>query len=449
MSCEKTLPDVSQWLVYDPKFMNPSKPTGLWFCEDAEAVRAVGVNAVCMAAGAKWNDLYQCADFIRQFVYVLVVAADRGRREQITAELRPRLSYITLLVAQDKSFRGCASVPELLDTCGFKAVEEILLHNTELPAYGLLEVKDIVAPEIFRMPKALSGIPELDRATGGFLMGELSVWTGKRGEGKSTLLNQLLLRAIDQGHKVCAYSGELPDWRFRNWALIQAAGPNYLEEKKDRESGKVLYTVPKPVQDRIDEWWDKHFFLYDLGIATAHDEDSILDIFTQARRRFGCDVFLVDNIMTANLKSARNADYYRAQSNFTGRLVAFAKRHGVHVHLVAHPRKAENGGKGIVDADDVSGAGDITNRADNVFSLKRMPEDSGKGYDCVLEILKNRAFGSRVKIGLDYDPCSRRYYKSGGGSPDWKLGWEYSRQIGFEELPDEPTPFDEGGSNDH
>lgn len=445
MSCETQLPDVSQWLVYESQFMDASLPTGLWFCENAEAVQAVGVNAVCLSSGAGWNDLYQCADFIRQFPYVLIVAADPTRRKRLTEELRPRLSYITLLEAQKESFRGCASVRELRETCGPKAVEEILLYNVELPAYGLVSMEAIKAPEVWRMPKALSGIPELDRATGGFLMGEVSVWTGKRGDGKSTLLNQLLLRAIDQGHRVCAYSGELPDWRFRSWAMLQAAGPRHLKMCTDPDTGKCLFHVPKPVQDRIDEWWQGQFFLYDLGIAAAHDEDSILNVFTQARRRFGCDVFLVDNIMTAGLKGGRNADYYRAQSSFVGRLVTFAKRNGVHVHLVAHPRKAGSGGNGVLDADDVSGAGDITNRADNVFTLKRVPEEAGKEYSCVLEILKNRAFGSRAKIGLGYEPNSRRYYKSGSGTPDWDFGWYGSEQVGFTELDGEATPFDGEG----
>lgn len=441
MSCEQ-LPDVSQWLVYEPRFMDPSLPTGLWFCDSPEDVRAVGVNAVCLSSGAGWNDLLRCGDFFRRFPYVLIVAADPARRRQMADELRPRLSYIALLTAQQEGFRGCASVEQLRSTCGLGAVEELLRFNEELPAYGLLDMAEIKAPEIWRMPKALSGIAELDRATGGFLMGELSVWTGKRGEGKSTLLNQLLLQAVEQGHRVCAYSGELPSWRFRSWAMLQAAGPRHLEKRTDPATGKELFQVPKGVQDSIDAWWQGRFFLYDIGIAAAHDEDSVLDIFTHARRRYGCDVFLVDNMMTADLKGSRSGDYYRAQSNFVGRLVTFAKRHDAHVHLVAHPRKTAGGDKGVADADDISGAGDIANRADNVFTLKRVPENSGKEYDCVLEILKNRAFGSRAKIGLCFDPSSRRYYKANSGTADWSFGWQGSEQAEFTVLDGVDTPFD-------
>lgn len=439
MCYENKIPDAHDYLVYEDRFLDPTLPTGLWFCEDAAAVQAVGVNAVSLCLTATWNDLYKCAEFINLFPYVLIVAASKERRQEMVGELRERLGYISLLVAQENSFKGCASVPELLGACGDKTVRELLIAAVELPAYGMVALQSVENPETWKLPRTLSGIPELDRSIGGFLMGELSIWTGKRGEGKSTLVNELLLRAVDQGHKVCAYSGELTAWRFKEWAMLQAAGPRYLTERTDKDSGRVFYSVPPHIQQRIDEWWKDRFFLYDLGISTAHDEDSIIDTFTLAHRRYGCDVFLVDNIMTARFKGTRDADFYRAQSNFTGRLVGFAKKYGVHVHLVAHPRKT---GNATLAADDVGGAGDITNRADNVFSIKRMPE--GKEYGTLLSVLKNRAFGNQVKIGLDFEPTSRRFYKAVTGDPGWRFGWEYDGgQLAMEDEPVEGDPFDE------
>lgn len=439
-SCRK-IPDVSQWLLYEERFINPDLPTGLWFCEDAEAVHTVGINAVCLPINGSWNDLFRCRAFIRRFPYVVVVAADPEKRRVMQEEVHNRLNYISVLVAPGAGFKGCASVAELCGTCGYKAVEELLCGAVELPAYGLLNLAEVEKPEVWRLPRVKSGIPELDKAIGGFLMGELTVWTGRRGEGKSTLIGQLLTTAIDQGRKVCAYSGELPAWRFKDWASLQAAGPQNITAHEDGETGKTFYSVAPHLQKRIDAWWDARFILYDLGISSAHDEDSILDAFTLAFRKYGCDVFLVDNIMTARLKGTKDADYYRAQSSFAGRLVSFAKRYNVHVHLVAHPRKTTNKS---LEADDVGGTGDITNRADNVLSLKRMPDNSGKEYGTLLSVLKNRAFGNTVKIGLNFEPASRRFYKAGTGSPDWRYGWEYDgEQIAMPEDGDAEDPFQE------
>ncbi|MEA4955027.1 MAG: AAA family ATPase [Pseudoflavonifractor sp.] len=440
---DRALPDVSDVLVYESRFLDPSLSTGLWFCEDAEAVQTVGVNAVSLALTAKWNDLCKCADFFKPFPYVLVVAADGGRRREMQEAIQTRLTYMPVLVAQPAAFKGCSSVAALRAECGPSAVEELLCGAVELPSYGLLNLAEVVEPDIWKLPRTFSGIRELDRSIGGFFPGELSVWTGNPGGGKSTLLGQILAQAIDQGHKVCAYSGELPAWKFKNWITLQAAGPDHIESRLDEETGKTIYSVGGMVRKQIDEWWDKRFFLYDLNIASAHDEDSILDTFTLAHRKYGCDIFLVDNIMTCSLKGAREADYYRAQSAFMGRLVNFAKRFGVHVHLVAHPRKTD--GKKLT-GDDIAGSKDLMNRSDNTFSVRRLDDDEAesKGYSTVLEVLKNRAFGTKPLLHLSFDAPSRRFFKAESGSPDWKFNWEsVGKQVEFEELGEIKTPFEE------
>ena len=270
----------------------------------------------------------------------------------------------------------------------------------------------------------MSGLKALDQSIGGFAPSELSVWTGKRGSGKSTLLSQLLLNAIDQGFPVCAYSGELSAWRFKQWAMLQAAGAGHIEPKRDPVSGKLYYYTPKEIADRIDGWWKGKFFLYDNRVAGAGDEDSIISVFEYAVRRFGCCVFLVDNLMTARFSDQSDKDFYRAQSRFTGRLVEFAKKNEVHVHLVAHPRKGDNDKKKLLTADDIGGSADITNRADNAFSLERMEEKdiAAYGYDAGLSILKNRSYGSTANIQLVYDARCRRYTKK--GESDGVYGWE-------------------------
>ena len=74
--------------------------------------------------------------------------------------------------------------------------------------------------------------------------------------------------------------------------------------------------------------------------------------------------------------------------------------------------------------------------------MPRMPE--GKEYGTLLSVLKNRAFGNQVKIGLDFESTSRRFYKAGTGSPEWRFGWEYDGgQIAIRDEPVEGDPFEE------
>lgn len=436
-------------LAVEPRFLDPTLPSGLWFCDGAEAVQAVEVNAVCLSSAATWEDLSRCQKFFEAFPYIVIVATDAEKRKTMTHELRRRIAGMVFYVATDKAFRGCSSVAELRASHGLSGIQQILLDCVELPIYGLLNVADITQPELISVHR--SGFPIIDKRIGAFYKGELSVWTGRRGEGKSTLLEEIMLDAIDQDCRVCAYSGELPDWKFKYWLSLQAAGPANIQMTTDKQSGKVIPTVPRNIQKQIDAWLDRRLYLYDIGTAAIHDADSIMRLFNFAHQTYGCNVFLADNLMTARVKTNRDNDYYRAQSNFVADLVSFARRAGVHVHLVAHPRKTQTGKH--LGNDDVGGIGDITNLADNVFSLERSQRreatgDAARETVTALAILKNRMWGATTRSGeaiqLDFDEKSKRFYRP-GRPVDKRYGWDSAQQTTFEELTgDDPEmPFEE------
>ena len=421
----ETMMTTGDELIYRPEMMDPTLPTGLWWCKDAEDVGAVNINAVCKSLLAPWSALRNSAEFAEQYPYILVAVPPGMEQDTVSAELLERFG-VPILVPKAHAFRGHRSMREFVDEEGLDALNGLLLGAEELPAPGLLNLADVPLKSQWDGKRTLSGIRELDRAIGGFTPGALSVWTGKRGEGKSTLLGQILLDAVNQGHKCCAYSGELPKEQFKSGLMQQAAGYLNVDRRDDPRSDKTVYEVKPEVIPAIDSWWDKCLFLTDIQRKDAHDEDNILRIFEYANRRYGCDTFLVDNIMTAELKQEASIGFWRAQSAFTGRLAAFSKRVGVHVHLVAHPRKTD--AKRHIEADDVGGSVDITNRADNVFLVERVPEEELQkaGYSARLTVLKNREFGSRAKVKLDYNEASRRLYPA-NGSPAKRYSWEMAR----------------------
>lgn len=422
-------------LLMDPNLLGPDEPTGLWFCDCPETVYTVQINAVCLQRDASWDDVPRCLDFIRCFKYVVIVSPSENERRRMVEELRPRLPALALYVVEARGFRGCRTMRQYADAYGPSAIRDVLIGAVELPAYGLVNLAQVQSRDMSKVPRALSGLDKLDRGIGGFFAGEVSVWTGKRGSGKSTMLSQLLLEAVDQGHRVCAYSGELNKEQFREWIDLQAAGPDRVSYQTDKRTGKRLAVVDELTHQRISQWLDGQFWLFDLDCGSVHDEDQILAQFEYAHLRYGTDVFLVDNIMTVQFRQGRDSDYYRAQSNFVGRLVAFAKQHGAHVHMVAHPRKSEPGRKDA-SADDVGGSGDITNRADNVFLMRTvtLEEDGRQTTHPCLEIFKNRDFGGKGHINLSFDARSRRFYEL-GGAPDKTFGWALAgEQVTFREL---------------
>lgn len=442
MEFEKAIKLAREYLAFcGENYISLEDPRGIWFCDSAVEVQYIANNAVCLPIGGEWDDVVKCRPFFELFPYVVIVTPNAIARERLVKELTPRLATSNVYVIEDAGFRGCKTIREYIDAYGEDHLLDIYNGAVELPAYGILDLSEVETRDLTKVPRTLSGFDRLDRSIGGFFAGELSVWTGKRGIGKSTILSQLLLEAIDQGHKVCAYSGELDRAQFREWAYLQAAGPEHIGYREDSLTGKRLPTVNPQVDKLISEWLHERFWLFDLERNTRHDPEAILGQFAYAKMRYGADVFLVDNIMSVDFDYKRDADFNRIQSQFTQTLATFAKRQHVHVHLVVHPRKSSSGNAGEVTADDVHGSGDITNRADNVFFLTtRAVEEQQKP---MLVTLKNRDFGSKINQWLDFDKKSRRFFPF-GGDPRKALGWEMAaRQVEIMELPcgDKDLPF--------
>ncbi|MGE5404086.1 MAG: DnaB-like helicase C-terminal domain-containing protein [Candidatus Saccharibacteria bacterium] len=272
-----------------------------------------------------------------------------------------------------------------------------------------------------------SGLEDLDQVLGGgFRPGELTIWSGVNSSGKSTLLGQMLLEAIDQGQGVCAYSGELPDRVFRYWLELQAAGPLNLEGEVNPAVTGMVYRPRPEVIPVIRDWYRDKLFLYDA--AEMDSRAGLLAAFASASREYGCRVFLLDNLtMTVSRLNAR--DQYRAQRELILEMVNFARETPAHVHVVVHPRKTA--GTARMTKNDIGGSGDITNLADNVLVLARptMKELRRQVFagDALLTVLKNR-FGGRqdVDIYLGFDQTSRRFHPVGGRPENKQYGWENS-----------------------
>ena len=135
-------------------------------------------------------------------------------------------------------------------------------------------------------------------------------------------------------------------------------------------------------------------------------------------------------------------------------LCNFAKEENIHLHIVAHPRKAT----GFLRKTDVSGTADLTNAVDNVFIIHRVNNDfrtnakdfftAGEaeryfGFGNVIEVCKNRDLGVQdFLVGVYYEAESRRFLNYQYENINY--GWiQNQASIGFEDFP-QGTEFDDG-----
>lgn len=268
-----------------------------------------------------------------------------------------------------------------------------------------------------------TGFGSIDHLIGGLGEGAMTVITGKRGEGKSTFLGQLALNAIDQGHKVGFYSGELSAGRFQSWLFGQAAGARNMESFQD-PFGATRWAVRPDVEARIRDWMGEKIVLYDNTKVRASERHTITKAFAQAKAYYGCDLFVIDNLMTAKQDADDDADALRAQANFAGEAMDFARQNNVHVVLVAHPRKGD--ARDINDS--VAGLSEITNLASNVLQVRKASEEEQRAMNCdsIITVAKNREHGDTGFSRFTFDKTSKRFVPV-NGSCIARYGWEDMR----------------------
>lgn len=208
-----------------------------------------------------------------------------------------------------------------------------------------------------------------------FRPGEFSVITGINGHGKSLLHGYLMLGLMRQGERVCIFSGEMKAEMLLKRFVKQATGT-------DRPTADYI--------DAVGSWLVDRMWIFNLlGTASI---DRLLEVFRYGAKRYGITQFVIDSLMMTDVPED-GPGAFSAQKEAVQKIAAFAKRHGVHVHLIAHPRKASDESRAPGKLD-VSGSSRITDAADNVFSVwsarkEDADEDDGKP-DALLELHKQR-----------------------------------------------------------
>lgn len=270
----------------------------------------------------------------------------------------------------------------------------------------LIEVVDIPEREL-DFSGYLTGLPFLNRALHGFLKSQLTVHTGDSKAGKSTALTQIAAVAIQQGARVCAWSGEDDeyDYKYRMYIHIGGVAGTTL---KTSQAGRQYAVLRPEWKDRIDAFLRGRSLL--LNKRHGVTEDVLVDRFELAYKRNGCDVFIVDNLMKIVSGKDTNQVYFR-QAQIINELSDFAKTYKVHVHIATHINKS-GADTEPPTKNSVSGAKEITNLADNVVSWWRVPEEvkhQFAGAQTVCSVLANRIFGDEPRANLIYDWRIKRF----------------------------------------
>ena len=378
---------------------------------DAMALYEAGLtNVVSVPSGCDNLEFVTlCYDWLEKFSTIILFGDNDDPGKRMVETLIKRLGEYRVLVVRDypeipnsNPVKYCKDANEILLRYGESKLLEMVDAAEEIQTKGLIRVADIVPIDPTKVPRIKTMIPTLDDAIGGLAEGCVTLFTGKSGNGKSTLSGLILLNAIEQGTTCMAYSGEVSAGLFQEWILAQACGSEFMSLRRDPIRGRDVPFVPPDVQQRILSWLGDRLLLYDNDeqFVDMKQADAIISVFTQAARKYNAKLFLIDNMLTS---VADSDDEWRAQAMFINKVKKFATHYQAHVMLVAHPRKTKIGAE--ITQDDISGTSAMMNLCDNAIVIKR--PDIG--------VLKNRLDGKQVTIECCYCPDSRRIYEAAKG----------------------------------
>jgi twinkle protein len=238
--------------------------------------------------------------------------------------------------------------------------------------------------------------------------GELSVWPGMNGHGKSMLVGQVVLDLMAQGEKVCIASMEMKPHETMQRMCRQAFGCNspMTSDLKD-----------------LHRWTDGKLWIYDQQGAVTPDR--ILSVARYAHAELGVNHFVIDNLLSCGIPEDGEG-WQSKQKQFVLDLACHAHDTRQAIHLLAHVRKGKDE-LAPPSKYDVRGSASITDLADNVFTVwrnkaKEKSMDEGDSTrmdeaDCLLIVDKNRHGNWEGRIQLWFNRNSNTYLESANEQP--------------------------------
>lgn len=186
-----------------------------------------------------------------------------------------------------------------------------------------------------------------------FRPGEVTVWTGQTGAGKSQLLSDCSVDWMKQGSKLCIASLEM--------------SPPQLIKRMVKQSTNTDRPTIEIINEAIG-WFYEHGVLY-TKVGKAGIE-SMLSAFEYAMGKWGCDQFVIDSLMRLGIAG----DDYNGQEATMYQIVDWTIQNNVHTHFVCHNRKASADRPGPQGSEGIKGGMEIGANAFNIIEIWRDPK---------------------------------------------------------------------------
>ncbi|EED86397.1 predicted protein [Thalassiosira pseudonana CCMP1335] len=291
-------------------------------------------------------------------------------------------------------------------------INELLEEASELPHERILKFSDlrdqviheIINPEKYR-GTPIPSLPGFTSLIKGFRRGELTVLTGPTGSGKTTFLGQTSLDLVEQGINVLWGSFEIKNTRLMHKLLQQYMKdvlPVGLAEKDlSVEERQNAMTALTSLADKFES-----LPMYFMKFHGGSDVDDVLDAMEYAAYVHDVEHIILDNMQFMISRQSvegkgSSFDKFDMQDIAIEKFRKFATEYNVHVTLVVHPRKEDEGAK--LGMSSFYGSAKATQEADTVLILQ------SDGKRKFVDVKKNRFDGTIGHSPLYFQRKSGRY----------------------------------------
>ena len=248
-----------------------------------------------------------------------------------------------------------------------------------------------------------------------FRLGEVTVYAGSNGGGKSLVTGQIALGLIKQNLKVCIASYEMKPVTTIVRMLRQFAGENINLPLTHDKEGYI-----RALLGRFSGFIEDKLYLYDQQGSTTPQKTIAMARYCAVE--LGIKHIFIDSLM----KCVVAEDSLNEQKSFVDELCALARDHNVHIHLVHHIRKLQS--EEIQPSKtDLKGSGSIADQVDNVFLVWRNKKKENarrnnddydeKQPDMFLMCQKQRNGEAEEFYGMYFEHNSQQFVDTLGGQP--------------------------------
>uniref|UniRef100_A0A8C6ST27 DNA 5'-3' helicase n=1 Tax=Neogobius melanostomus TaxID=47308 RepID=A0A8C6ST27_9GOBI len=226
--------------------------------------------------------------------------------------------------------------------------------------------------------------PELNRILKGHRKGELTVFTGPTGSGKTTFISELALDLSMQGVNTLWGSFEINNVRLAKIMLTQFAMQR-LEDNLEQY-----------------DYWADMFEELPLYFMTFHGQQNIktvLETMQHAVYLYDINHVIIDNLQFMMGQESLTVDKFAVQDHIISAFRKFATNSSCHVTLIIHPRKEEDDRE--LQTASIFGSAKASQEADNVLILQEKKLVTCPGRRS-LQVTKNRFDGDVGIFPLDF-----------------------------------------------